>query len=437
MANPKGHHYDLAAFSKPEFVFPIDSLMKKKTLKICILSKADAFGGGASKCAEDLSTQLNQAGHDVRHYCYWAGKGFNAIRYPLIGKYFKPVFLFREKIEKKLLGLPDLIPFELPSLLKRGILDFDILHFHDICSAFSPLTVHYLARRKPVIWTLHDCSPFTGGCLYPMGCEKFTKQCVHCPQKQWPIDSPFTRTALLQKVKRRIFSNTNIVLTTPSKWMAQTAIRSSALNRKPIVINNGVNTSLFQPMDKFAARLTLSIPTDRYVILLSAAAFRDERKGAIYAFNSIQKIKDQNPYVLLMGDVPSKLVQTHLQGIETKILGYQSDTKNINTIYASADVFLFPSLADNQPLSILEAFASGTPVISFDTGGIPEMIDHHTGTVVKAKDTDALAQALIEFSDKRFCAKAAILARKKAEDNYQIEYYTKNHLHLYRMILER
>ena len=196
-------------------------------------------------------------------------------------------------------GLPEFIPLELPYLLKKGILNYDIIHFHDICSAISPLTVYYLAKRKPVVWTFHDCSPFTGGCLYPMTCEKYKSKCFDCPHKQWPIDSRFVNTRILQKIKKRIYTSTNIITIAPSQWMADLAFSSSVLNRRPFVIENGVDTSLIKPLDKKKARNVLSIPEDRYVILISAVSFNDERKGAKYAAGSIKKINDLNPYVFL------------------------------------------------------------------------------------------------------------------------------------------
>ncbi len=404
--------------------------------KICVLSKADALGGGASKCAEDLSTHLNRAGYDVRHYCYWSGNGFNSIRYPLIGTFNNGIFFFREKIEKKLLGFPELIPFELPFLLKKGVLSYDIIHFHDICSAISPLTVYYLARRRPVVWTFHDCSPFTGGCLYPMACEKYKTRCVNCKHKEWPIDSPFAKTALFQRIKKYIFSNADITTISPSRWMAGMALSASAVIRKPLVINNGVDTSLFKAIDKKTARESLSIPSDRYVILVSAASFDDNRKGFKYAIKGIKNISDLKPFLLIMGNVSSNLLHSELDGIDHCRFGYQSDPEIINRIYASADVFLFPSLADNQPLSILESFASGTPVIAFDSGGIREMIDQRSGAVVRQKDVDALSQALREFKNTSISNAAAGFVRKRAIEKYSIESFLDHHIKLYNSLWE-
>lgn len=404
-------------------------------IRICILSKADSFGGGASKCAEDLSVQLDHAGHKVRHYCYWSGKGYNTLRYPMIGRGRKSVSFFREKFEKRVFGLPEFLPIELPFLLKKGILSYDILHFHDICSAISPLTVFYLAKAKPVVWTFHDCSAFTGGCLYPMACEKHQTVCSRCGQKEWPIDSPSTHTALLQRIKKHIFSKTNITLLAPSQWIANMASGASVLNRKPLVINNGVDTDLFQAIEKKSARRALSIPEHRYVILISAASFDDERKGFTYAVQSIGQISDLKPYILVMGKVDAKRIHTELGNVDIRLFGYQCDPNIINTIYAAADVFLFPSLADNQPLSILESFASGTPVIAFDTGGIPEMIEPASGAIVKQKQIEGLVGELRRFSDKTVSTAMSVSARKLAKKKFGMQLFVDNHIHLYQKIL--
>ena len=72
------------------------------------------------------------------------------------------------------------------------------------------------------------------------------------------------------------------------------------------------------------------------------------------------------------------------------------DPESMPRLYDEADIFLNASVVDNQPVSILEAFASGAPVVSTPTGDIPAMVRHqHTGLLVPPLDPGAMAGAII------------------------------------------
>ena len=138
-------------------------------MKIAIISKADSFGGGASKVAVDLCAALLGCGIDASHHVGWAGKERLRDTYP---SHVKPLFgNWPQRIAVKCglvaqweLGIPEAIPVEWPSVIASGVINADVIHVHDITEVLSPLTLLWLSRRKPVVWTLHDMSPFTSGC---------------------------------------------------------------------------------------------------------------------------------------------------------------------------------------------------------------------------------------------------------------------------------
>jgi len=200
-------------------------------MKIGIISKADSFGGGASKVAEDLVELLNKEYYTAHHYCSWSEKGYQGVRQPLYGRYENEIRKLHLIFKK--LGFPEIIPFELPIILRRlKEHRYDILHFHDLSSAISPLTLMYLSKIVPVVWTIHDCSPFTGGCLYPMGCEKFKSNCFVCPQvSTWPIDSKIDLIFFSRWIKKQLHKSRNLYLITPSHWMADVSYSSNLLKR--------------------------------------------------------------------------------------------------------------------------------------------------------------------------------------------------------------
>ena len=174
-------------------------------MKIAQVSKADSFGGGASHVAELIHDGCIDEGFFSHHLASWSGKGYTDKRLPLYGRFEHEIRKLHH-VTKKVL-VPEFIPYELVPL-KRHIQrsDYNLLHFHDLSSAISPSTLASVSKSLPIVWTIHDCSAVTGGCLYPMGCEKYKKACFGCPQKGiWPIDSVMDTTFIGHSVKKNVF----------------------------------------------------------------------------------------------------------------------------------------------------------------------------------------------------------------------------------------
>lgn len=406
-------------------------------MKIAIISKADAFGGGASKVAEDLRGLLEGRGHVAHHYASWSGKGYDQNRRPLYGKLDK--YIRKAHYLMKKIGFPEVIPFELPLLLRRHKENnYDLFHFHDLSSAISPITLLALSHYAPVVWTLHDCSSFTAGCLYPMGCEKYKTGCKSCPQiGEWPIDMKIDTTPIIYRLKKKVHSKNALTLVTPSQWMADTAFGSGIVPKKPHVISNGVDVGVYKAIDKSEARKKIgTIPLDRFVVLLSAGNILDERKGTRYALEALKTVKYLNPFIILVGVVDDE-ARAYLDGFDYYEAGYIADYEDLNLHYSSADLFLFCSLADNQPLVVLETMASGTPIIGFETGGIPEMVEQNkTGFLVSQKDIGALSNALEMSIKSKSYVGWGKNARKKAVEKYSVSVFLSAHEKYYKEIKE-
>ncbi len=150
-------------------------------MKIAIVSKSDRIGGGASRVAEDLAAWLNDAGHQTDHFIAFNFKDPLSFQHSLYGEGTRVKLCKKIHRATNKFGFRELFPGEYGFNLSRVIDNYDIVHFHDLYTAMSPVTVGLVSQRKP-IFTIHDCSAFTGGCMYPMGCEKFTSHCHKCPQ---------------------------------------------------------------------------------------------------------------------------------------------------------------------------------------------------------------------------------------------------------------
>jgi len=365
-----------------------------RALRIAVVSKADHFGGGASRVASELTSLLNAAGHHADHWLSWAGGELTDQQRKLYGSCELPIRAANLVLRR--VGFPELIPFELPALLfATHARNYDLLHFHDLSSAISPLSLLYLSRSRPVAWTIHDCSPFTGGCLYPMDCRRFQSRCRECPQLGvWPIDSWFDFTGFQQGLKRRVAGCGRVQYLTPSAWMQKMAVSSGLFHTSPEVLHNGVDLEVFCPRDKAAVRQQLGLPLDRQIVLLAAGSLADERKGARQAISALLSTRDLRPYILMVGS-RSPQIRELLNGFDLHETGYLGRSTDLAQHYAAADLFLFTSLADNQPLVVLETMATGTPIVGFATGGIPEMIvQNQNGYLATPGDIDSLSASL-------------------------------------------
>lgn len=357
-------------------------------MRIALLSKADAQGGGASRVAEDLARLLLADGHQVVHFVSWTRQGYDPHRQRLYGDRWQRRFYRWSRVVRRWFA-PDLIPFEWLNL-RRLPGEFDLVHVHDHASAFSPLTVRWLAARMPLLWTLHDCSPFTGGCLYPMSCERYRSHCGHCPQHgRWPMDGRFDYSALTHRVNKRVLAHPGVVLAAPSEWLAEQVATLPWLSKRPLVIANGVDTELFRP-----AAVAGEPPTTA-TILLGAGSLANPYKGVALGVAALRQVARQRPLRLLVVGECGPEQRQLLAGLDTDIIGHVSNPAQMAELYQRAQLMLFPSLADNQPLQVLEAMACGLPVVALASGGVTELLkSDDCGWLAAAVSSEALADAL-------------------------------------------
>ena len=275
----------------------------------------------------------------------------------------------------------------------------DVIHLHWTNQGFLSLgnLERILAAGKPVVVTLHDQWYFTGICHYSSGCDKYQTQCGHCPMLKGPgVD-------LARRVfnrKQAIYEGRNITFVGCSQWMAGLA-RKSRLTQGHTVVNipNAIDTDVFKPMDKAAARHTFSLPEEKRLLLFGAQRITDERKGFFYLKEACEHIAQFGPelaarlgVVVLGGDAES--VKSELP-LPVYTVNYLSNEAEIAQLYNAADLFVTPSLQDNLPNTIVEAMACGVPCVGFNVGGIPEMINHkQDGYVADYCDSIDFAQGI-------------------------------------------
>lgn len=315
----------------------------------------------------------------------------------------------------------------------------DLLNLHWVngfvdCSAFFSS----IPPSTPVVWTLHDMNPFTGGCHYDEDCGKFTSSCGACPQLNSADEGDVSHQVLQRKRKAFApFHQNRLHIVADSKWLASEAQKSTALAGLPIsAIHYGLDLETFAPRNKLAAREVLGIPKDARVVLFGADQISDERKGFAHLLRALDGFpKDTTPFLLSMGNgTPSMPVRfPHLH------LGFVSGDRFLSIVYSAADIFAIPSLQEAFGQTGLESMACGTPVVGFNVGGIREVVvDGLTGLLVPKGDFHALREAMRKIlSNAALRDEFANNSRRIALQEYSLETQARSYLELYRTLQGR
>jgi glycosyltransferase involved in cell wall biosynthesis len=317
----------------------------------------------------------------------------------------------------------------------------DILNFHNLHSGyFNYLAIPQLTEKKPAVYTLHDMWSFTGHCAYSYDCNKWQTGCGNCP---YPDTYPKIRrdsTKWEWKLKNWVYEQTNLTIVTPSKWLAEQA-KLSMLNRFEIhCIPNGIETNAYQPLEQENCRQILGISQGKKVLMFAADSLRDSRKGGDLlksALLQLPKTLKEELVLLIMGSGGENIAKT--LEIETVNLGYLTSDRLKSMAYSAADLFIFPTRADNLPLVLQESMACGTPMISFDIGGVADLVRQGvTGYLAKSENASDFATGIMELlEDNNLRKKMGENSRRIALEEYPLELQVEKYIELYSQILRQ
>jgi glycosyltransferase involved in cell wall biosynthesis len=291
---------------------------------------------------------------------------------------------------------------------------------------------------KPMVWTLHDMNPFTGGCHYNCGCERYLEACGSCPQL-----GSTDRQDLSSQVwnrKRMVLSHVNAAglnIVAPSRWLAREAARSPIFGRFPVhVIPYGLDVqNTFVPRNREPIRDILGIPRNARVVLFVAETTDSPRKGMTLLLDALNAVAPAVSDLFLLSLGKSKPRAT--LSVPWLHLGLLDNERFLAMVYNAADVFAICSVQDNLPNTVLEAIACGLPVIGTHVGGIPDMVRMGVnGFTVTASDTEAFAGALARIlSDPGLSARMGTASRQIAVEEYPLELQARRYVDLYHRLL--
>lgn len=367
--------------------------------------------GGDATHVYHLTKELAQLGHDV-HIIYlidayrWQRKDTpDSTSYPIndnitphplrspLGN-FSPVLSY-------ITG----IPFTHQNRIKKLLAEIkpDVLHHHNI-AGFGPWIFNLSAPKK--IYTAHDhwliCQ--MNGCLDFRGklCYK-PRNCAICsilskrPPQIWRYS----------KVLQKNIKNIDIIIS-PSEYLKE-RLESYGIQNKIVILPNFVST-IIEP----GSRLYKN-PYFLYIGVL------EKHKGIFNLLNIFLKLKrEQKSHLLIVGDgslnyeIDEFLIKNNCENFIKK-LGRIRDFSILSNYYSNAEAVIIPSKCyENCPMVAIESIANGTPIITSNLGGLPEITKKINCSLVY-KSQDHLKEIILNFSKDDY-DKGNIM--KIAQDNY-------------------
>jgi glycosyltransferase involved in cell wall biosynthesis len=287
-------------------------------------------------------------------------------------------------------------------------IDPNVVHLHWVAGFVDHAEFFWRNRQRRFVWTLHDMNPISGGCHHADDCSGFTGTCERCPQLAGTIDPGYARLVLQGKAAALAeLRDDQLTIVAPSRWLLELSQRSAVTKRFRHVHVANPTLAADASTDAAELRKALGLPLDKKIVLFVADNLRNPRKRISLVFDAVKLLPDAHR-IQLVGigqrtDTP--------EGVAVRFTGTIADEAVLAKYLACADVLVSASVAENAPLTIIEALTCGTPVVAFGVGGVPEMIGPEDGLVVAEQSARALADGLDDVLFRRVHVRADIRSR--------------------------
>lgn len=391
--------------------------MEDTKLKIVEINSADY--GSTGKIMFHIARCATERGHEVYTFSKKWKQSVRRDGHQVFGYTIDNAF---HVLGSKFLDLQGLMSwlgtYDLIKKIKKIQPDIVHLHnMHDSC-VHIPLLFSYLKKNNiKIVWTFHDCWAFTGGCFYfdALDCQKWKCGCKNCPETSGAIhiidrDKQYS-------IKRDSFlKGANISVITPSEWLKQLTEESFLGKNNILVINNGIDLSIFYPrVSKFK---TVKSIEDKKIVL--GVAYKWEKRKGLDVFLEFNKKLPEDYQIILVGT--NEFVDKVLLEQERKIISIHrtSNQAELAELYSVADVFVNPTREENFPTVNIESLACGTPVVTFNTGGSAEIIDCTCGISVEKNDIDGMINGILKVCETGTYSKDNCVTRAKRYDQSKV-----------------
>ena len=280
---------------------------------------------------------------------------------------------------------------------------FPYVHLPRIMLHWSPkfmLICMVLFCPRKALFQRYDVA--IGSWIFPDAvCTSWLARLRSIPMVAVALGSDINVTAQLPKqrlqIRAMLLSNSSSVAVSQDliEKMASVGAPQSRLR----VIYNGVDLEVFRPRDQLLARAKLGLKTGGKLILFVGNLIKE--KGCFELFEAMRQVAKQyrDSQLVYIGDGP---VRSELQNMieasemaEHVLLAGKVLHHDLGPWFNCADVVCLPSYREGVPNVLMEAMASGVPIVSTNVGGIPEVVPPFAGILVEPTNTDQLATALL------------------------------------------
>ena len=404
----------------------------------------DDVRGGAAKLSYSLHTALLDRGHTsrlmvLRKYLYEAR---TVIALPVSPWRFRLEKLRRNVIKDRWLRPKVDPPFNFNAepcvdrhaLQRFPVEDVDVICVHWITGFLTTGMIQRLIKhyRKPVLWTMMDQEPVTGGCHYSGECLKYREGCGRCPQ----LGSSRNKDASywLTRQKRALLENGKIAFWCGTESSAGKVRASFAFRDCPTyVIPAPVDETVFRPFDKSAARDLLHLPSNTKIMMFGTSMLDEPRKGFATLLQALELIRSsvqrdclRDVHLLLVGSTNQVLPSIPLPFTR---IGFLSDGISLALCYQASDVYVCASNDDEGPHMIAQGMMCGTPVIAFPTGLALDLVENNvTGILCERADAECLAEALVKFMSSTQCVMMEKLVHQKAYSRHSRDIFCESYV---------
>lgn len=395
-------------------------------MKILILSTYD-FRGGAARAAFRLCTDLRKRGHEAHMLVQFRDTSEEFVEVPdsLVYKYFPSLRSYADLLppmikrgEKVLFSSANVRSDKVTEFIRK--FDPDLVHVHWINKGFVRLE-SIPEFGKPLVWTLHDMWPFTGGCHIPNGCLKYREQCGACPILGSSKEKDMSRENHIRKtdVYRRLV---NVVFTAPSKWMRQVSLESSLLRDAHIITApNGIDTGIFNTEQPETKKAPAGVSPKSSLLLFGALRSTELKvKGYDLLKEALNYITTGNVELVVFGG--ERKEPEMIGEIRVHHIGYVENESELADLYRAADITVMPSRMESFGQVATESMACGTPVVAFGHAGLLDIVDHmENGYLARPYSTRDLADGIDAILQSERYAEISHNAVRKVHENFSGE----------------